>query len=615
MTSLRFCLKGGIVTLLFASLIKLWRWDPSQLPYAPVTEQAYDYVIVGAGSAGCVLANRLSEDPDVTVLLVEAGGPDDKMEIHIPLAYFNLQKSEVDWQYTTAPQEHACKLHQDQRSCWPRGKVLGGTSSINALVYTRGHRHDYERWESNYGAEGWGWEEVLSYFKKSEDFRAEGDEGYHSRGGPLTVSKTSYVTPSSRAFLEAGKLLGYSEIDYNGASQIGFSYTQKTIKHGKRWSTAQAFLHQVRDRSNLFVLMRKSVRQLEFEGDRVVGVKVVDSDFVNGKDRTIFARREVILSAGAIGSPHILLLSGVGPAKQLKEAGIKVRADLPVGKNLQDHIMVPVGFNSGHIPSSSGLTFSKELVGSFQSLAQYFILGVGPLATSALEAHGFVQSGLQGDVDPRPDLNLLYTAAKSDLNDMYKVCISVDALKKNFAEYVFDENRDKTVGSSFFPGLLHPKSRGELYLNTSGKAPFLPLVIDPKYLSHPKDVEVLLKGIRLIERMFESSAFDVFREKNSRLGDAFLSKFPIGSDDFWREYIRLIVLTIYHPVGTCRMGGKGVADRVVDPRLRVVGVEKLRVVDASIMPEIVGGNTNAPVIMIAEKAADMIKQDNYKAKH
>ena len=291
----------GIVVLTAYSAFKLWSWEPSQYPYHPVVDTEYDYIIVGAGSAGCVLANRLSELENSTVLLIEAGGPDDKSEIHIPLAFAELQNSEVDWQFRTAPQKDCCQGFVSQKSCWSHGKVLGGTSAINAMVYTRGHHQDYDRWAKVYGAEGWGWEDVLPYFKKSEDFQAEGDEGYHGFGGPLTVSKAQYVTPCARAFVEAGKEIGLEEIDYNGASQIGISLTQQTTRNGQRWSTARAFLHPVRHRSNLFVWTGKSVRRLEFEGDRAVAVQVVNSEEFktgNRKETRVTARKEIIWCCG-----------------------------------------------------------------------------------------------------------------------------------------------------------------------------------------------------------------------------------------------------------------------------------------------------------------------------
>ena len=564
-----------------------------------------------AGSAGCVLANRLSEDSNATVLLIESGGTDSDMGIQVPLANPLLQKSSVDWQYLTAPQEHACQKQVERRSCWPRGKVLGGTSSINAMSYTRGNSHDYDRWEKVYGAEGWSWDQVLPYFIKSEDFQADGDEGYHGHEGPLTVTKTSFVTPAARVFMEAGKEIGYEEVDYNGRKQIGVSYTQKTVRNGRRWSTATAFLHPVRDRPNLFVWTEKSVRRVVLDGGAAVGVEVVDTeDLAEGGAmvEVVTARREVILSAGTIGSTHILMLSGIGPADHLRAAGVEVKKDLPVGKNLQDHIMIMGPIVNRKLSPTSGVAFTRAMLESPWTILQYFMFGTGPLTAAIPEVHGFFQSGLQDSSDPRPDIHMVYSTAKSSPDELNIFCIDAKDYESILREKKYNDDDDVTA--TFVPGLLHPKSRGEILLNISSGNLYSPPVIDPKYLSHPDDVEVLLKGIRIAEKMFATDSFNILKENDdSQLGDEFETPYKLGTDDFWKFVIRAITLTIYHPVGTCKMGGASVEDRVVDPQLRVVGVKKLRVVDGSVIPEVVSGNTNAPIIMIAERAADLIKQD------
>lgn len=586
-------------------------WDQSKLPSSRLDSTLeYDYIIVGGGSAGCVVANRLSEDPNVSVLLLEAGGMDsDMMEIHVPLAYVDLQLSRVDWAEKTVPQRNACLGLEEQRGRWPRGKVLGGSSSINAMLYVRGNREDYDRWEEM-GAEGWSYRDVLPYFKKSEDFRGVGDEGYHEEGGYLTVSTlTQFRTLAAGSFVEGVKELGYKEVDNNGRSQLGVSFPQFTIKNGKRWSTAQAFLHPVRERNNLHVVVGKTVHSLTFaHGDTptVDGVKVIDTnDYPTGPETIIKARREVILSASTVGTTKILLLSGIGPREHLEEIGVSVKVDLPVGENLQDHVMVPVTYAAPDIVLNETISLTETHAKSMNSLVRYLATGSGPLSVSPTEAHAFLKTEAE-DERNAPDLDIIFLSAKPAPKHFNNINLTPERAERLFGVGTMSE--EEVAGYSFLPTLLHPSSRGTIKLDPS--SPDGPPLIDPNYLSHPHDTEVLLQGIRLAQRIANSSSFEFFNSQGAvHKYAAIKSAHPLDSDDYWRDIIHHLTLTQYHPVGTCRMGSPDDPASVVDPRLRMKRVGNLRVVDASVIPEVTSGNTNAPVIMIAEKASDMIKED------
>ncbi len=519
---------------------------------------AYDYIIVGAGSAGCVLAARLTEDRHSTVLLLEAGGPDRKREISIPAAFPKLFKTECDWAFFTEPQSH---LHQ-RRLYWPRGKVLGGSSSINAMIYIRGHSSDYNHWREQ-GNPGWSYAEVLPRFRKSENY-ARGASEFHGASGPLSVAELEYVSPISRAFVEAGMEGGLRRNDdFNAASQHGVGFYHVTQRKGRRHSAADAFLRPALARPNLSVRTRAQATRILAEGTRAAGVEWLE----NTAPQQARARREVILSGGAVNSPQLLMLSGIGPADHLRAHGIAVIADLPgVGQNLQDHMFLPVAYRCRR-PES--LDHAETL----PNLLRYLVFHNGPLASNVAEAGAFLHTR---PALPAPDLQLLFWP-----------CFYLD----------HGFTRPKGHGFTVGPTLIRPQSRG--YIRLRSADPLAPPEIQPNYLSAEADLRVLVHGIRACRSIIRGRATERYRGEETHPGAATQTDAEIA------DYVRRTAESVYHPVGTCRMGVD--ADAVVEPQLRVRGMAGLRVADASIMPAIVGGNTNAPVIMIAEKAAEMIR--------
>ncbi|MDZ8239451.1 MAG: GMC family oxidoreductase N-terminal domain-containing protein [Nostoc sp. ChiQUE01a] len=500
----------------------------------------YDYIVIGAGSAGCVVTNRLTEDNKTTVLLLEAGNPPTKPEHQSPLDWTKLWGTEVDWAYFTEEEPY---LNNRKIYC-PRGKALGGTSSINAMIYIRGNRHDYDRWQE-LGNPGWSYQDVLPYFKKSEN-QQHGASQYHGVDGLLSVTDPLAPAVTSQKFVEAAVALGYDRNpDFNGAQQEGAGLYQLTIKDGKRHSTAAAFLVPILDRPNLTVTTGALVSRLLFEGTRTVGVEYLHE----GTIHQTFVNQEVILSAGAFDSPKLLMLSGIGNAEHLRELGIPVVVDLPsVGQNLQDHLNVAV-------------------------------------------AHQATQ-----DVQPAPTSNIAETGLFLHTEDRLDVAPDLQFFSGPVL-WTHPSYARKGPGFASTACITNPQSRGNLTLRSA--SPHDPVVIQMNYLQSKSDLQKLVAGIKIIRQIFQSNIFDDFRGEEAAPG------IDVTNDEALEAYIRETCDAVWHPVGTCKMGTD--ADSVVDPELRVYGVEGLRVVDASIMPTITTGNTNAPTIMIGEKAADLIK--------
>jgi choline dehydrogenase-like flavoprotein len=529
-------------------------------------QTSYDYIIIGGGSAGCVLANRLSEDPNVSVCLLEAGGPDRSPFIHVPLGLARgMMVPAFNWMFMSKPQERL----RDRQIFMPRGKTLGGSSSINGMIYIRGNQQDYDNWAAA-GNQGWGWRDVLPYFVVSENNETYGENPRHGTGGLLNVTYINPPNPVLETFFDAVENFQYRRnSNFNSGIQEGFGLYQVTQKNGRRHSTATAFLKPAKNRKNLTIITDALVAKINVENGTASGI-----DFIHkGQSRSLIANKEVLLSAGSIVSPKVLLQSGIGPGAELQKLGIHTVLDLPgVGKNLQDHANAIVqhktksrvlyGMSWGAVPRQA------------LSVFEYLFFRRGMFGSNMVEGGGFMKTNPN---IAHPDIQFILTPGYRKMGEIVSA----------------------GHGFQLSAILLRPKSRGEITL-TSADPQDNP-VIDPKFFAEESDLDTLLLGLK------EARKFCSAKEMNIYNGFELLPGEDVKTDAQLRDYVLNTSSAIFHPVGTCKMGSDRLA--VVDDRLRLRGIEGLRIVDASIMPTIISGNTNAPTIMIAEKAADMIKED------
>ncbi|VVC43307.1 Glucose-methanol-choline oxidoreductase,Glucose-methanol-choline oxidoreductase, N-terminal,Glucose- [Cinara cedri] len=597
----------GMALTVFQAVVEYYRMlapePPDAVPNADRLDRQYDFVVIGAGSGGSVVANRLTEVAGWTVLLVEAGGEENSMT-DVPLLVSYLIGTGFDWDYRTEPQAGACGAMVDRKCRWPRGKVMGGTSVINYMMYTRGAPEDYDNW-ARAGNAGWSYADVLPYFKKSENVDGRLSRSpYHSQGGYLKVQEPAWKTPLGSVFLRAGRELGYdAPVDYNGPRPGGFAYVMATTDRGARCSASKAFLRPIRDRPNLTVSKRSLVTKILIDPEtrQAYGVKFVKDQ----RTTVVYARKEVVLSAGSLNSPQVLMLSGVGPAEHLQAVGVPVVKDLKVGYNLQDHV------------SMAGLVFlvnqSVTIVESRyrhpKYLVQYALDGDGPYTIPggaealAFTATRYATNG-SAAADVVPDMELVFGpgALTGDTGGSLHRLFN---MREDFYERVYGGFRGRDAWG-LVPILLRPRSRGRVMLRSAN--PFHAPLFYSGYLTDRRDRDVLVEGIKQAITVSKTRAFQKYGSTLLSVPFPGCEHQPFGSDSYWACAVGQLTTNLHHQVGTCKMGPDWDPDAVVDPKLRVRGIKGLRVVDASIMPLIPGGHTNSMAIMIGEKAADMIKE-------
>lgn len=581
---------GGGAFMLFMGLLEVFLRSQCDLEdpcgraqYRRHMDSVYDFIVIGGGSAGSVVASRLSEVPEWRVLLLEAGF-DEPTGAQVPSMFLNFIGSSIDWGYQTEPEPAACLGETDRKCYWPRGKVLGGTSVMNGMMYIRGSRKDYDDWAAA-GNEGWSYEEVLPYFLKSEDNKQieQMDKGYHATGGPLTVSQFPYHPPLSYSIIKAGEELGFKVRDLNGEHHSGIAIAQTTNRNGSRLSVARAYLRPAKHRPNLHIMLNATVTKVLINQTtrQAYGVEVRNSF---GGTEVIFANNEVVLSAGAVASPQILQHSGIGDPAVLQRAGVRVvHALRGVGRNLHNHVAHFLNFKVND-NNTAPLNWATAM--------EYLLFRDGLMSgTGISEVTAFIKTKYANPKEDNPDVQLFFGGFLAD-------CAKTGMVGEKLG--------DGSRSVQMFPAVLHPKSRGRLEIASSD--PFEYPKIYANYLTHEDDVKTLIEGIKFAIKLSETKSLKKYGMKLDKTPVKGCEKLKFGCDAYWECAVRTQTAPENHQAGSCRMGPRGDPLAVVDNLLQVQGIDRLRVADASIMPAVTSGNTNAPVVMIGERAADFIKK-------